>query len=125
MARLHAIRRRELAYRGDGAWVVDVGAVAIGLRGGLAVFAGVDTLGEAGPEGTVPTNAAGGELLELAGAAEDAALAIVGTAAAPVPAAEAVPREGVALHVAERLAVKLWRPSACKGSGGPAGRVPT
>ena len=53
---------------------------------------------------------------------------VVGAATGPAvpPAANATPSEGVAWHVvAERLLVKLTRPSAESGSDAPAGSVPT
>lgn len=61
------------------------------------------------------------------GVTEDtnAAAEEVGAATGPVPAAGAVPREGVAWQVADKDKSKLFKPSGCKGSEGPAGRVPT
>ena len=83
---------------GAGAWVVNTGggAVAIWLTGDTLVCAGLE------------------EGLDMAGARLDEdpaaglATVLVGAVATePVPAPTAVPREGVALQVALRLAVKL------------------
>lgn len=48
-----------------------------------------------------------------------------GLAAGPVSAPDTMPSEGVGRHVAERLLVKLIKPSAESGSDAPAGSVPT
>ncbi len=62
--------------------------------------------------------------LTLAAAEVDAA-AVAAVVATATEATGAVPREGVAWQVAERDRAKLFKPSACRGSEGPAGRVPT
>ena len=49
----------------------------------------------------------------------------VGGAAGPVPAPDGVPSEGVGWHVADRLLVKLIKPSDESESDVPAGNVPT
>ena len=57
--------------------------------------------------------------------AEELVLVRVGAVASPVPAPDVVPSEGVGLHVADRLLVKLIKPSDESGSNAPAGNVPT
>lgn len=57
--------------------------------------------------------------------AEELLAVRVGTIAGPAPAPDAVSSEGVGLHVADRLLVKLIKPSDESGSDAPAGNVPT
>lgn len=57
--------------------------------------------------------------------AEELVLVRVGAAVGPVTAPDAVPSEGVGLHVADRLLVKLIKPSDESGSDASAGNVPT
>ena len=108
---------------GVGGWRVGAGAVVIGLIGGATFDGGgtavVDVLVvEVGV--TLLGGVTGGEF--------PAPLKVVAVALAVAtgpPPLGAVPRDGVAWQVAWRLTANLLRPSGCRGSEGPAGRVPT
>lgn len=103
-------------------------AVVMGFAGGLTddCWAGDDVAGAEVTGATLLAESAEELTAALVAVRDgDAAPVLVGMATDPVPAPDAVPSEGVAWHVADKPDAKAFRPSDCKGSDGPAGRVPT
>ncbi len=107
--------------------------VVVGVAGAAAVV----VMGFAGGVDAsvvkVANDTTSARLLDAETVEEELALMLVGVGVGAVAvvrgtvaeAAAAVPREGVAWHVAERDSAKLFKPSACRGLEGAAGNVPT